>query len=141
MMDVRPMNIVVAARTMLGTPFHHQGRAPGAGVDCIGLIVCTAQILELPLEDRTDYAREPSLDKLMKEIQAQFTKVPEGEHQWGDVLVFWVNPKSKHPQHIAFLTDKGMLHTWAGVGRVVEHHFTDRWRKRLVGIYRLPGVK
>ncbi len=28
---------IAAARTCLGTPFHHQGRAPGVGLDCIGL--------------------------------------------------------------------------------------------------------
>jgi len=31
--------MIEAARRCIGTPFHHQGRASGIGLDCIGLIV------------------------------------------------------------------------------------------------------
>ena len=32
-------NMIAAARACLGTPFHHQGRMPGVGLDCIGLVI------------------------------------------------------------------------------------------------------
>jgi NlpC/P60 family putative phage cell wall peptidase len=36
--DERRSAIVAEARTWIGTPFHHQGRVKGAGVDCLMLL-------------------------------------------------------------------------------------------------------
>ncbi len=33
-------DFVRVARSYIGTPFHHQGRLPGVGLDCAGVIVC-----------------------------------------------------------------------------------------------------
>ncbi len=43
------LEVVRVARTWLGTPYHHQGRVKGAGVDCAGLSVGVAK--ELGLSD------------------------------------------------------------------------------------------
>ena len=32
-------DVVAAAREWLGTPFHHQARLRGVGVDCVGLVI------------------------------------------------------------------------------------------------------
>ena len=40
-------DVVREAKTWLGTPFHHQGRLKGVGVDCAGVIVCVAKELKL----------------------------------------------------------------------------------------------
>jgi branched-chain amino acid transport system ATP-binding protein len=47
---VRPEALVAEARCWLGTPFRHQGRIRGQGVDCIGLVLEPARALGL-----TDY--------------------------------------------------------------------------------------
>ena len=31
-------DIVAAARSLIGTPFRHQARLPGVGIDCLNLI-------------------------------------------------------------------------------------------------------
>ena len=40
-----PVDIVKAARTYIGTPFHHRERQPGIALDCVGLLVCVAREL------------------------------------------------------------------------------------------------
>ena len=40
--------MIAAARACIGTPFHHQGRRPGAGLDCIGLIVIALRAAGFP---------------------------------------------------------------------------------------------
>jgi hypothetical protein len=44
---VRPEALVAEARRWLGTPFRHQGRIRGEGVDCIGLVLEPARALGL----------------------------------------------------------------------------------------------
>jgi len=50
--------IVEFSRSWIGTPWAHQGRSR-SGVDCAGLLVCTAQHFSLDHEDMIGYGREP----------------------------------------------------------------------------------
>ena len=36
------LRLIEVARGYVGTPFHHAGRLPGVGLDCIGVPVCAA---------------------------------------------------------------------------------------------------
>ena len=58
--DVTRDQIVSQAREWIGTPYHHQARVRGAGVDCIGLLICVCRELGLvaPDFDVNGYARE-----------------------------------------------------------------------------------
>ena len=49
--------IVATAREYLLTPFHHQGRKKGVGIDCVGLIACVGHELGILDYDCTDYSR------------------------------------------------------------------------------------
>ena len=51
--------MIATARACAGTPFHDQGRAPGVGLDCIGLIVIAMRAAGFAVHDRTDYGRRP----------------------------------------------------------------------------------
>jgi len=133
--------ILSAARECLGTPFHHQGRVCKAGLDCIGLMVYIAKKLNLFFYDNTTYSREPMPGILIPELEKVLTRVSPEKMKAGDVLVFWMNKKTKFPQHIGICTDRGMIHTWAGVKKVVEHKFSDRWKERLLYVFRFPGVE
>ena len=58
--------IVKTAREWVNTPFHHQGRVKGDGVDCAGLIIGVAHELKLSDFDYTSYGREPSKNMLTR---------------------------------------------------------------------------
>ena len=40
-------DVVTAAREWIDTPFHHQARLKGVGVDCVGLVIGVARELAL----------------------------------------------------------------------------------------------
>ena len=133
------MEIVEKAREYLGTPFHHQARLKKVGVDCIGLIVCVANELGFSIEDCTTYSRKPSDVLLLQEMRFKLDEIPKEEAGFADVLLFWISRTSLRPQHIAYKTDIGLIHTWAHAGKVVETPMGN-WDRRICGAFRLKGV-
>jgi len=136
--------IVQAARKYLGTPFVHQGRAPGAGMDCIGLLVLTARDVSIPIEDHAGYTRRPDPVVFIEHLKKNLRRIPRASARIGDVLVFWIQKPSK-PQHLAIKTDVGMIHTYAGAGKraalnhVVESSLDRMWAHRLHSAWRFKG--
>ena len=129
-----PNTIVAAARSWLGTPWHHQGRLKHVGVDCIGLAVGVAREIGLTVEDQTDYGREPDADLLLEKLHLHCERVDDW--QPGDILLFAISgPRARH---VGFATDIGMIHAHAPARRVVEHGIDATWRQRIIGAWRLP---
>ena len=125
-------DFVAAARRCLGTPFHHQGRAPGSGLDCIGLIVIALQTVGVTVQDRQDYGRRPDGKSLIAALEGHGAKPVEIVTP-GSVLVFRYD---QQPQHVALATGPDtMIHSFAPARRVVETVIGDYWRRRLVGVY------
>jgi NlpC/P60 family putative phage cell wall peptidase len=137
-MTVARAAVVAAGRTWLGTPFHHQGRMKGVGVDCVGLVIGVAQALELSDFDLTGYGHRPDSREMERLCRAMMRRVAFARARPGDVLLFNVDGQ---PQHLAFKTDAGMLHAYAPQRRVVEHRIDDSWAARAVAAFVLPGVK
>lgn len=128
--------IIKRARTCLGTPFHHQGRLPGVGIDCIGLLVHASAVLENPLKDNINYGRYPDGKTLMTALYEQLDEIEIEDVQIGDILVFQFR---RFPTHVGIKTDKGVIHTWTTVEKVVEHNL-DKWRKRICNVFRFRGI-
>lgn len=131
---MRPNDIVEAARKYLGVKWQHQGRSE-FGVDCLGLIVNVARDCGMEVFDSTDYSRVPDGNRLVKELDEQMIRVDVADI--GDVLLMRFGAG---PQHLAIVTDVGIIHAWHGPKKVVEHVFDDEWRKRTVRAYRFPLV-
>lgn len=127
--------VVDVARTYLNTPFHHQARLKGVGIDCIGLVVCVAKELGITVEDRTDYSDQPDGVTLIQKLEENLDCLPLEDLQPGDIVAIWFSNK-KHPQHVAIVSDVGLIHTYSHVGKVVEHRINDVWRNRLHSGYR-----
>lgn len=132
-----PAEITAAALSMVGTPFHAQGRAPGVGLDCIGVVACVARALGIPHTDRKAYSLRPT-GELAPALAAQFDTV-EGEPQEGDVLLMIF---AGEPHHVAILVDGGrIVHAYAAARKCVVQTYTDHWRAKVRAIYRFPGVR
>ncbi|MDX9690350.1 MAG: NlpC/P60 family protein [Alphaproteobacteria bacterium] len=128
--------MVQAVIACLGTPFHHQGRKAGVGLDCIGLVIIGANAAGIAVRDRRDYGRRPdgvSLVQALKDHGAQ--EVPDRNAiRRGDILLFRYDGQ---PQHVALaLRLDEMIHSFAPAGKVVQSTMGDYWRRRLVGVYR-----
>jgi len=131
--------IIAAARACLDTPFRHQGRLPGQGLDCIGLVRWPAVACGLTREDFRAYGRQPRPEAMHRQLCRYFDPVPLGEARPGDILWLAVGDA---PQHLAILTEVGtLIHALAdGPGRVVEHGYRHPWPGRLRGVFRYRGL-
>jgi len=138
-MTILGQRIVEAARTFCGCPFHHQGRVK-EGMDCIGLLVCIAKKLELPYCDVNTYNRYPVKGVLDCGLAKSVKEIPIEDARDGDILTFWISRVTKHAQHVAIKSDKGMIHTYSAVGKVVESTLDSRWTHRLCAAYRFIEV-
>lgn len=143
--------IVAAARTWLGTRFHHQGRLKKTtehkgGCDCLGLLVGVAGELgltkqEVPLIsfDRTDYGHVPDGELLKQMLSDLLQEIELEDITPGDVLLFHFEG---NPQHLAIVSDYaggglGIIHCYAQARKVVEHCLDDKWKGRLTSAFRL----
>ena len=124
-------NAIEEARTWIGTPFHHQGRVKGVGVDCAGLIVGVARDLGIVNHTFTGYGREPNNGMLEKELGKYLTQIKDIEP--GCILLFRFKLE---PQHLAIYTDKNtIIHSYQSVGKCIEHILDDKWKRRIVSYW------
>ncbi len=135
------------ARNWVGTPFQHQGRKKGVGVDCVGLVIGVAHELQMTEDDYNGYS-DQAFPKLMQALLDEHgIKVPTSEMRPGDVLFL----RYMEPQHLAIFTEKNTIihadnttaarQAYGKMGRCIEHILNDRWRRRIIAVYRVPGVE
>lgn len=125
--------IVAQARTWLGTPFQHQGRIKGHGVDCGGLLIGVGRELGLEVEEPPVYSMSPDPAIFAAHFRRYAAPVPREGMRPGDILHFAF---AGDPRHVGFATDLGVIHAWAKPGRVVEHRLDAVWLRRLRGVWR-----
>lgn len=141
---MRRADFIATARSYIGTPFHHQGRVPGTGLDCVGLVVCAARAQGLVISDVAGYAHTPSGAMLVGAISEHCDFIQQAVVLPGDLMLFAFD---SDPQHIAVISQISpdgtitLLHSYAQVRRVVENHFDLMWKIRLRGCYRIRGIE
>ena len=140
-------DILITARTEIGTHFRHQGRTPGWALDCAGLVIHVASELGLEYNDQQGYSRRPSDGLLESALDSQpcLERIALANMLPGDVLLMRF---SGDPQHLAIYAGwsdayqaEGIIHAWLQVKKVTEHVLTDEWRSRIVRVYRFRGVE
>lgn len=126
--------IVSTARSYMGVRWHHQGRNR-AGLDCVGLVLATAWDLGLTAIDYDGYGRVPDGVMLRAELDKHMDRTDT--QRLGDVLLMRFE---QQPQHLAIVTDIGIIHAHAMMRRVVEHGLDEVWASRIVGAYTWRGL-
>jgi cell wall-associated NlpC family hydrolase len=142
-------DIVSAARGWLGTPFRHQGRVKGLGLDCVGLPIMVAHELGITAKDGhavapmeyCDYPEQPVDGRVLRICQELMIETSKPA-QPGDVLCFRV---PSVPCHVAIVSDLsiaylGIIHVNRFIGRVVEHRLDQKWRRRIAAGFNFAGV-
>lgn len=131
---MNPETLIAAARACLGTPFRHQGRLPGRGLDCVGLVVHAARAAGIELIDTPAYGRSPCRNMLQAALDAQPALVHVTDRQPGDLLLMRF---AGEPQHLALLTaDNTIVHAYASIENVCEQRLAQVWAARIVRVYR-----
>ena len=140
-------DVVRVARSYIGTPFHHMGRVPGVGLDCVGVLICAARELGLIARDFDLPAYTPSPDgvTMLKWADEYMTKIPQSLMQAGDVLMLITDAE---PQHLAILADYvhgglSIVHSAnsATPPRVLETRLMFSRVQRFAGAYVLPNIE
>ncbi len=142
-MTARRTDVVQAARAWLGTPFHHQARLKGVGVDCVGLVIGVARELGLVAADFDvdTYPRVPDGVSLMHLVNLHLTPL-QGEMAPGHVVVVRFD---RDPQHLGILGDYrhgglSIIHAAAEPGRVIETRLMFSQSMQFVQAFALPGI-
>lgn len=127
--------IVTAARECVGTPFAHQGRILNRALDCAGVAVHAARSVGLDVVEPAAYSRLPNAAMLEWWLDHQpfLARVAVGNMQPADLLLMRFTGE---PQHLAVYTGDTIVHAYQAIGRVVEHGLDDKWRRRIVRVYR-----
>ncbi|MFW5970145.1 MAG: NlpC/P60 family protein [Halofilum sp. (in: g-proteobacteria)] len=129
-------DVIAAARACIDTPFHHQGRQPGVGLDCAGLLVHAFSAAGHRTIDDHRYPRAPDPRRMRSVLERILVRVTDAWRP-GDVLYCRI----KHdPQHLAIWTGSSMIHGYLTAGRVVEHGMDRRWERRVIARYRHPEL-
>ena len=124
--------IVEAALSCEGTPYMHQGRKRGLGLDCIGVVTSVCDLLGYKYEDFHDYSPIPDGVTLCRELAKWFDEVPDNDLLVGGVVVFNM---ATLPRHCGIITPYGLVHCWQEVGKCVHHVFSKKWQRRVHKVY------
>jgi len=139
-MPVIGLEVVETARRYRGTPFQHQGRRIGLGIDCAGLLVGVAHDLGLSDWDMDGYPRIPDGKTMQAILRSEMVPIASDQIRPGDVLLFGFY---QHAQHLAIITRVDpiyIIHAYQPNDEVVEHRLDSVWQRRVRGAYRFPGV-
>jgi cell wall-associated NlpC family hydrolase len=141
----KPQDYIDAARDQIGTTFHHQGRASGVGVDCVGLLVIAAQKLGIEPKDMKRYRRVPNMETLISFIKDSCKRADNEDIRPGAILVMkW--PRSG-ALHVGIVSERGtIIHAYGpgGVrrtrmrqtcGAVVEQSLDARYKRMLHSVW------
>ena len=135
-MNATREKLIAEARRWIGTPFKHQGRLRGVGVDCIGLIVQPARDVGIDCIDEAGYSRQSNAEHTLEMLEVSFVQIDKSDVLPGDVLFFWFETPEQ-PHHFAYVTDVGVLHAYEQAHTCVvetrrhawwESHIHSAWR-------------
>ncbi|HET9716132.1 MAG TPA: NlpC/P60 family protein [Pseudolabrys sp.] len=143
-MGLRREDIVVEARSWIGTPYRHQASVKCIGCDCLGLVrgVWRAAIGVEPESIpayAADWAEATGEESLASAAARHLLPIDTRDFRAGDVLLFrW--RQNLPAKHAAIVTAPDtMVHAHDGAA-VAEVNIAPWWRRRLAYAFQFPGV-
>ena len=139
---VTPAAVIAKAREYLGTPYHPGARVKGAGVDCIGLVVCVFGDLGVAVDDWSGATEGDQIGLLTDRLDDYCDPLTSlDDVRPGDILLFRYRSMN---HHTALCTESGlMIHAYdsPSCNRVVEQSIDDSWERRFLRGYRYKGMQ
>lgn len=140
----QPINrqaIVAHARTYLGTPYIDEGRTPGVGLDCLGILLALTRELAIRDIDVAPYGTQIDQQRFRRDTREHAEQITFAELMPADFLTFDIAGRE---QHYGLVTELGppirFIHTYRAIGRVIEVELGPIWLRRLRGCYRLRDL-
>lgn len=137
--------IIRIAREYIATPFVHQGRIKGVGIDCANFIanVATESGATPDVEFEKEYRRREDgtvmaalLGDYLEPVSSLAEALP------GDVVAFHDGRDASKPRHLGFIsaTERYLKAIHASERGVVEHRLDLSWQKRVHSVWRIRGL-
>lgn len=139
-MHAKANEIVLAAHTFIDVPYRHQGRSKN-GIDCAGLVICTAKLVGISSFDTSSYSRRPNADEFTKQmIKAGCTQLPVSELAHGDILRIRT---SGWPVHLGIYEidergDQWYIHAYLPYRKVARDPLTPEVWREVSSVWRFP---
>ena len=129
----RRARIVLAAKECIGTPWHHQQRQLGVGMDCVGLLTHCAQAINVEVHDQHRYSlRENGTQLLDAIVRHGMMQTFNGSLELGDLLVFKISGVPHHVGIVTALDPILFVHVSShGQKKCVETELSDHWMLNL----------
>lgn len=138
------IDVVREARSWLGTPWRHQGRRKGVGVDCVGFIAEVARAVGLmDFQEAANYRRRPDGKTLRAKLDDYLIPIDSAAIRAADVVLLATHDM---PDHVGLVGDYpvrdevSLIHAYLPARKVIEHRFDPSWSAQIVRAYRIPGV-
>jgi lipoprotein Spr len=132
----RRLAAVAAARAGVGTRFRPQGRVAGLGLDCIGVALLAAAGAGVSVGRVPAYALSGDHAALLAGTLALLGCRRVRRPRPGDLIEYALAPAHRH---LAVISETGIIHAHAGLGRVVEGPAPADWP--IAACWALPGVR
>ncbi|HRD78600.1 MAG TPA: NlpC/P60 family protein [Hyphomicrobiaceae bacterium] len=137
-------DVIAAARTWIGTPYHHQASLRGVGTDCLGLIRGVYEMIidraapPLPAYSR-DWSEATGGESMLEAARIHLIERDRGLALPGDILVFRMR-SGAIAKHAAILATRSkIIHAMEGVA-VAEVPLSPWWSRRIAGVFSYPGI-
>lgn len=138
-MTITRRMVVSKAQEFVGTPYHHQGRIKGIGIDCCGLIIQVAKELKISNYDIDNYSSRGNGETFLKAFDENCLKRENLVE--AAIVIFSLG---RYPAHCGILnfsgTDFEIIHAANDpcINRVVCHRLDKSLEQRIVAIYDYP---
>ncbi len=134
--DILIKSVCEKAKSLVGVPYHHQGRNQEHGLDCIGLVLAALSVTGIQFSIPQNYTRNPRPKLIFENIERYCDKVESGIEP-ADILVMRLY---KQPQHLGvYVGSNEIVHSYLEAGKVVIHEITPYFKTRIYSVYRLKS--
>lgn len=124
------------AMSLIGTPFVLQGRLPGVGLDCVGVVVSIMKHFGIPCEDYVKYRLVPEPGQLYYYLGRQLETTITC--QTGDIV--FLSIKRTYADHVAIFNGFDFIHACNIAKRVtITPHCL--FGSKILSTYQFPGVQ
>jgi cell wall-associated NlpC family hydrolase len=135
--------IVAEAETYIGTPFQHQGRLRGLGIDCAGFISEVARGAGVSdVQIPANYRPREDGKVMMHLLKNHMKHVPTDQVKKGDVLALCDEALREPdiPRHLVIVkevTPEAIFIIHASQNGVKSHRLNTQWQKRIHSAWRI----
>jgi cell wall-associated NlpC family hydrolase len=132
-----PAEIILEAETWIGTPFKHQGRVKGVGVDCYGLVIEVARHFDLTAFKSGNYGRKPNPTVMWQALRTHMREISLRDLRPGAILFM---AYEKEPMHLAIFDGENIIHALAIARKCVKQRLDSQLRSKIRGVFVFPGM-